>query len=164
MAAAVDQSPAETIRQVNRCLAADMTPGMFVTLLYFVLDTSKREVRLIRAGHNPPLLYRASQRRIVPLNPRGIALGLDQKGSLFQSELEVQRFTMLEGDVLEWYSESSGRWKICPWYECEDPPPPLQNGGVVRCLQVPITVDIEAPRLHARDSRSRLPPGSGRQG
>ena len=57
MAARDNQSPQQTIIEVNNCLAPDMNPGMFVTMAYLVLDTRTREIRLVRAGHNAPLLY-----------------------------------------------------------------------------------------------------------
>ncbi|MBN1442483.1 MAG: SpoIIE family protein phosphatase [Planctomycetes bacterium] len=100
MAAAGEAAPDLTVREVNRCLSADMNPGMFVTLLYLVLNTSSREVRLVRAGHNAPLLFRASQRKLIHVSPRGIAIGLDHHGALFDSELEVQKFGIEKGDVL----------------------------------------------------------------
>jgi serine phosphatase RsbU (regulator of sigma subunit) len=105
MAAAGRDSPAETVKQVNRILAPDIGPGMFVTLLYFVLHIPSRRVRLVRAGHNAPLLYVARAARLVALQPRGIALGLDPRGPLFDSELEVQQFTLQGGDFLVAYTD-----------------------------------------------------------
>jgi sigma-B regulation protein RsbU (phosphoserine phosphatase) len=104
LAAAGNASPADTVRQVNLCLTPDLSPGMFVTLLYMVVDTSTHEVRLVRAGHNPPLLYSQRHRRLLHLKPRGIALGLDAD-ALFTEELEVQRFTLQDGDVLVAYTD-----------------------------------------------------------
>ncbi len=105
MAAAGQDSPAETIQEVNRVLAPDVNPGMFVTLLYFVLHIPSRRIRLVRAGHNAPILYIARLGKLVHLKPRGIALGLDAKGPLFDGELEVQQFTLKEGDFLVAYTD-----------------------------------------------------------
>jgi sigma-B regulation protein RsbU (phosphoserine phosphatase) len=99
-AAAGETSPARTVETVNQFLSPDMNPGMFVTLLYFVLDARAREVRLARCGHNAPLLYSARSGKSIALQPRGIGLGLDRAGGLFRSELQVQRFTLQPGDVL----------------------------------------------------------------
>jgi serine phosphatase RsbU (regulator of sigma subunit) len=105
MAAAGVVSPADTLCQVNACLGPDMSPGMFVTLLYMVVNTRSREVRLARAGHNAPFLYSRRHRKLIRLQPRGIAIGLDQRGDLFQSELEVQRFGLKPGDVLAAFTD-----------------------------------------------------------
>ena len=93
-------SPSEVVRSVNRTLAPDMSPGMFVTLLYFVLHVPSRKVRLIRAGHNEPLHYSAKSASVAPLSPRGIAIGLDPHGALFDSELEVLELSLEPGDIL----------------------------------------------------------------
>jgi serine phosphatase RsbU (regulator of sigma subunit) len=105
MAATGQDSPAETIRQVNRILAPDVNPGMFVTLLYFVLHIPSRRVRLVRSGHNAPILYISRLQKLVHLQPRGIALGLDARGPLFDAELEVQQFTLKPGDFLVAYTD-----------------------------------------------------------
>ena len=78
---------------------------MFVTLLYMVINKTTKEVRMVRAGHNAPLLYNARHRKVLHLQPRGIAIGLDQSGSLFQSELEIQRFFLHPGDILVAYTD-----------------------------------------------------------
>jgi sigma-B regulation protein RsbU (phosphoserine phosphatase) len=105
MAAAGQDSPSETIRQVNRILAPDINPGMFVTLTYLVLHIPTRRIRIVRSGHNAPILYVARARKLIHLKPRGIALGLDPKGPLFDSELEVQQFTLKAGDFLVAYTD-----------------------------------------------------------
>lgn len=103
--AAAGGSPFDTIDQVNRILAPDISPGMFVTLVYFVLHLPTHRIRLVRSGHNSPLLYSARQGKLIALQPRGIALGLDPRGALFRSELEVQQFTLRSGDSLVVYTD-----------------------------------------------------------
>lgn len=105
MAARENQSPRDTIIEVNNCLAPDMNPGMFVTLVYLVLDIRTREVRLVRAGHNAPLLYSSRLGQVVDLHPKGIAIGLDREGPLFSSQLEPQKFALHSGDVLVLYTD-----------------------------------------------------------
>jgi sigma-B regulation protein RsbU (phosphoserine phosphatase) len=105
MAAQGEPSPSRTVELVNRTLTPDMNPGMFVTMVYFVLNLKTMEVRLVRAGHNPPLLYTTKHDKLIHLHPRGMALGIDREGSLFLSELQVQRFVLQPGDVLVAYTD-----------------------------------------------------------
>ena len=105
LAARENRSPKDTIIEVNNCLAPDLNPGMFVTLAYLVLDTRSREVRLVRAGHNAPLLYSSRHGQVIDLHPKGIAIGLDREGPLFSSQLEPQKFTLQAGDVLVLYTD-----------------------------------------------------------
>ena len=105
MAARENRSPKDTIIEVNNCLAPDMNPGMFVTLAYLVLDTRTREIRLVRAGHNAPLLYSARHGQVIDLHPKGSAIGLEREGSLFSSQLETQKFTLQPRDILVLYTD-----------------------------------------------------------
>ena len=107
MAAKENLSPEKTVIEVNNCLAPDMNPGMFVTMAYLVLNTLDRKVRLVRAGHNAPLLYSARHGKVIDLHPKGIAIGLDREGPLFSSQLETQKFTLQPGDVLVLYTDGS---------------------------------------------------------
>jgi serine phosphatase RsbU (regulator of sigma subunit) len=50
-------APAEVLRSVNRGLLAFNMSGMFVTVLYGVLDPRQREFVYARAGHEQPLLH-----------------------------------------------------------------------------------------------------------
>jgi len=105
MAAKADASPARTVELVNRFLTPDMNPGMFVTLAYVVLNVTNAEGRLVRAGHNPPLFYSRQRTRVIPMQPRGMGVGVDRTGDIFESDLQVQRFTLQKGDVLLLYTD-----------------------------------------------------------
>jgi len=49
-------SPTETLINVNRHLLNVNASGMFVTLLYGILDCSSGHFRYARAGHLPPVV------------------------------------------------------------------------------------------------------------
>ncbi len=51
------ESPAQTLAEVNRALGGDLR-GMFITILYAVIDTARNEVTFARAGHELPLFSR----------------------------------------------------------------------------------------------------------
>ena len=100
-----DGSTDRTVEIVNRVLAPDLNPGMFVTLTYFLLDARTAEVELVRCGHNPPLFWSTQAGKVVRVQPKGIALGLDRQGPLFQAELKVARFVLQPGDILLAYTD-----------------------------------------------------------
>ena len=71
-------SPAEIISDVNRLITNDTgDTGQFMTLFYATLDTNKKELRWVRAGHDPALFYDPMTGEFKELNGYGIALGLD---------------------------------------------------------------------------------------
>lgn len=75
----------------------------FVTLVLAELDAERGVLRLVRAGHPPPLLRRADG-RIEWLEPAGTALGLGRRGFLRES-CEIEEVTLAPGDTLVLYSD-----------------------------------------------------------
>jgi serine phosphatase RsbU (regulator of sigma subunit) len=70
------QLPEQGITSANRLLCADAAGGMFVTLLYALLNPESGQLTYVNAGHEPPLLYRADGGQLTELRPTGMALGV----------------------------------------------------------------------------------------
>jgi len=109
-AAEGETSPGRTVETVNRLLGPDMTAGMFVTLVYALLDAATREVKLVRCGHNAPLFFspRAASGigdGVTALQPRGLGIGIDRSGSRFRAELQTQTIDLQPGDALLLYTD-----------------------------------------------------------
>ncbi len=75
-------SPCEVLKKVNRQLYPDIKEDMFISMAYLILDHVKATVTLCRAGHDAPLLYRATTGELTPIKPPGLVLGIDS-GSVF---------------------------------------------------------------------------------
>lgn len=83
---------------VNRILHRDGLTNRFATLIYLVLTADSSEVRLLNAGHPPPLIVRG---QTIGEMPRGsIALGIVPDATFAEQRLELS-----EGDVLVAYSD-----------------------------------------------------------
>jgi len=93
-------SPGEALRNVN-CHLLDMNDsGMFVTVLYGVLNCTTREFDYARAGHELPLLLDA-RREAVELKPgRGQILGL-----FSEPVLDEQSVILAPGNLLLMYTD-----------------------------------------------------------
>ena len=103
MAKAYD-SPADTLAQVNRQLFPDIREDMFISLFYAVIEGDGGKILLARAGHDPALLYRASERSVTLLKPPGLALGIDE-GDVFERVTKVQEIEMQPGDCLLFHTD-----------------------------------------------------------
>jgi sigma-B regulation protein RsbU (phosphoserine phosphatase) len=68
-------APAVVCASVNRLLCAQMIAGRFATFCYLKLDLEKGTVAYANAGHNPPLLIKASG-EIVRLLAGGMVMGV----------------------------------------------------------------------------------------
>ncbi|MEE8467314.1 MAG: SpoIIE family protein phosphatase, partial [Planctomycetota bacterium] len=92
--------PSEVLRRVNDRLCGDvLTPGLFLTAAYILLDTKTYELRAASAGHTPMLLRRANGETLL-LERTGPALGIEEHPRFLQHEL-----TLRQGDRLILYTD-----------------------------------------------------------
>ncbi len=97
-------SPADALAQVNRQLFPDIREDMFISLFYAVIEGDGGTVKLARAGHDPALLYRASDGSVTLLKPPGLALGIDE-GDVFERVTQVQEIRLEAGDCLLFHTD-----------------------------------------------------------
>lgn len=97
-------SPIDVVRRVNELLLPDLREDMFITLLYGILDSTKRTFTFVRAGHDPLLWYHAQTEAVEVVAPHGTAVGLD-RSERFGRELEVRRLNLSAGDLLVLYTD-----------------------------------------------------------
>jgi sigma-B regulation protein RsbU (phosphoserine phosphatase) len=68
----------QKVADVNQLLYLDTFESCdFMTLFLMVIDSNKRELRWVRAGHDPAIVYDPSSNSIYELNGRGSVLGID---------------------------------------------------------------------------------------
>jgi len=89
-------SISDIVSDVNRLLARDVAEsGGFMTLFYLVVDPSNRNLRWVRAGHDPAIVYDGASDSFEELRGAGMALGVDadayfeenQKNNLTRSQI-----------------------------------------------------------------------------
>jgi sigma-B regulation protein RsbU (phosphoserine phosphatase) len=91
-------SPGEVLTKINRLLVEDFPAGRFVTMVYGVLDPSRRTITFASAGHMQPLLISGHSAEFLDVE-RGIPLGLAPSD---YSEVEVE---LPVGSRLVFYSD-----------------------------------------------------------
>jgi len=67
-------SPAELMAKLNSILLRDGLPGKFASLVYVAIDSPSGDIRLVNAGHMPPLVV--SRGTVTELPKGNAALGL----------------------------------------------------------------------------------------
>ncbi|MBI5464214.1 MAG: SpoIIE family protein phosphatase [Ignavibacteriales bacterium] len=92
-------APRELFIRANRLLCKDLERRSFVTVLGATFDVDRKTCRFARAGHLPLFVYRASDRRVEIITPKGLGLGLNDE-ELFADELQQVELSYNEGDVL----------------------------------------------------------------
>jgi PAS domain S-box-containing protein len=91
---------AKVIKNANKMIAADASVGMFVTLLYGILDWKSLSFHYANAGHPPPLLFRAATSIFEEEPPKGIVLGVTN-----DAEYEECCIKFAPGDVAIFYTD-----------------------------------------------------------
>jgi phosphoserine phosphatase RsbU/P len=97
--ASADKTPAETVAEVNRCLAKDNDRDMFVTLFFGYYDTLSGELVYVNAGHNPPCLVRQDG-SLETLDPTGPLVG-----PFADAAFEDARVVLSPRDLLVLYTD-----------------------------------------------------------
>jgi sigma-B regulation protein RsbU (phosphoserine phosphatase) len=99
-----DDNPARVLGRVNRQLFPDIREDMFISLYYAVIEGEGGVVKLVRAGHDPALLFRAGEKTVELLKPPGLALGIDD-GEVFEEVTKVHEIHLLPGDCLLFHTD-----------------------------------------------------------
>ncbi len=92
-------SPADVVARVNDLLFPDAMSGMFVTLVYAVLDLNTGELKTTNAGHNPPLVLHQPC-RFERVQRDGMALGVTEHTPFHSHSYQIE-----PGDLLVMYTD-----------------------------------------------------------
>jgi phosphoserine phosphatase RsbU/P len=100
-------SPAQTLAELNRTLSTDIEAGLYVTMLYAIVNVATNEVTFARAGHELPLIVRGPAQGTVEarfIGSEGIALGM-VPDELFLATIIDRTERLLPGDLLVLYTD-----------------------------------------------------------
>lgn len=101
-------SPSRVLAELNQTLAADIESGLYVTMLYAIVNVVTSQVTLARAGHELPLFVRRDSSqgtaRAEYIGSEGIALGM-VPDEIFSAALVDHTEPFVSGDVLVLYTD-----------------------------------------------------------
>jgi len=101
-------SPARALAELNRVLATDIHSGLYVTMLYAVIDVAENTVTFARAGHELPLFVRHDPamgvHRAEFVSSEGMAVGM-VPDELFSAVIADRTEPFASGDVLVLYTD-----------------------------------------------------------
>jgi len=97
-------SPREFLKKSNKLFCDNAPRGVFISLIYGIIDLRQVEFHFARAGHNPVLHLDGSTHQITALQPRGIGIGLDD-GHIFNRNIEEVTLSFDDQDLLVLYTD-----------------------------------------------------------
>ena len=90
----------KVVRNANKMIASDAPTGMFVTLIYSVLDGENYSMQYANAGHPPPLLFRSADGTVQEEAPMGLVMGI-----VDDAEYRERRIKFSSGDIAIFYTD-----------------------------------------------------------
>lgn len=97
-----DNPVKEILVSSNRVLKAKTLPNMFMTIGMIDFNEITKKITYANAGHEPLLYYSAKDSKVVPIELKGIALGMFPD---ITNNIEIKEFDVSSGDVLLMYSD-----------------------------------------------------------
>ncbi|KXU35955.1 protein serine phosphatase [Cephaloticoccus primus] len=101
-------SPAAALCELNRVIGSNLVGGMFITLLYAVIDLEQSTVTLARAGHELPLFLRQNAISGAPtaefVGSEGMALGM-MPPEIFDAVIADRSEPFRPGETLILYTD-----------------------------------------------------------
>lgn len=94
-----EQEPAPFLAKANTAVGRCFDKGMFITLVYGILDRKARQFRYVRAGHCPVMHYSAASRTLHTLQDDGLGLGI-LRNDEYDTLITEQTVSVQPGDLL----------------------------------------------------------------
>ena len=93
--------PDRILHDLNQLAINDLDQShRFVTLFYSDYDPRTRKLRFSNAAHNPPLLWKNSDQKIIKLDTEGFVLGLQKDAAYNCGEIKLN-----ENDLVLYYTD-----------------------------------------------------------
>ncbi|MBO8216336.1 PP2C family protein-serine/threonine phosphatase [Prochlorococcus marinus] len=93
--------PDRILHDLNQLAINDLDQShRFVTLFYSDYDPRTRKLRFANAAHNPPLLWKSSDQKIIRLDAKGFVLGLQKNAEYHCGEIKLN-----QNDLVLYYTD-----------------------------------------------------------
>ncbi len=93
--------PDRILHDLNQLAINDLDQShRFVTLFYSDYDPRTKRLRYANAAHNPPLLWKSSEQKIIKLDTEGLVLGLQKDAQYNCGEVKLE-----QNDLILYYTD-----------------------------------------------------------
>ena len=93
--------PDRILHDLNQLAIYDLDQShRFVTLFYSDFDPRTKKLRYSNAAHNPPLLWKSSEQKIIKLDSEGVVLGLQN-----DAEYKCGQIQLNKNDAILYYTD-----------------------------------------------------------
>jgi sigma-B regulation protein RsbU (phosphoserine phosphatase) len=96
-------SPKEILLKLKQTFSKNLSKGYFLTIITSSIEENGI-VKLCSAGHTPVYWYKNNEDHLEEVNPKGIGIGLNDKG-VFEKTLDEIRIRMNADDILLFFTD-----------------------------------------------------------
>lgn len=97
-------TPAKVLKRVNELFCENAPKGMFISMIFGILDIPQSRFVFARAGHNPVMIRQAAGHGVSTYQPSGLGIGF-VKGSLFDRSVEEVEVHLDKDDLVVLYTD-----------------------------------------------------------
>ena len=97
-------SPKKMLVGINEIITQRLRKQYFITAVLAVFDLKAKKLFLARAGHAPPLFFKAEKKKAVWLNPKGVGIGLSNNSN-FSKEMSEKVVDISDEDLFLFYTD-----------------------------------------------------------
>lgn len=90
----------DVVTHSNTVVVDDLADGAFITFLLGSFNSASSALRVVNAGHEPPLIYRSATQDVHTLDVHDIVLGIDK-----QTAYKVEETSLDRGDIAVFYTD-----------------------------------------------------------
>jgi anti-sigma regulatory factor (Ser/Thr protein kinase) len=95
-----NSTPSFILNRTNKFLNEDIESNRYVTMFYSIFDINNYELSFAKAGHNPPIWYRAENNTIEFLELEGFPLGMFEFAQYSEAKIKLS-----PGDKIIYYTD-----------------------------------------------------------
>ncbi len=98
------ESTIEVMARANKLFKKNARKGIFISLIFGVVDVKRDRFTFSRAGHNPLLYFNSKEKKLYTYTPEGIGLGITEDDT-FRKHISELSIDFQKNDILILYTD-----------------------------------------------------------
>lgn len=78
------------VQHINGVVSDDLDDGAFITFLLGICEPATRSLRVVNAGHEPPLVLRRDSSRVDAIETHGVVLGIQRESTYVEAACRLE--------------------------------------------------------------------------
>lgn len=98
------ESTVTVLARANKLFKKNAGKGIFISLIFGVVDVKRDRFTFSRAGHNPLLFFKSKEKKLYTYTPEGIGLGITED-KIFRENISELSLDFQQNDIIILYTD-----------------------------------------------------------